>query len=86
MAISNVAQSAKDDIAIVPLQHHHFELPVDCKDDAEIFPASPHDRDIKPKARGLMQLDPLLQRFCDFATLTRSEISSKILIRCVTWH
>ena len=50
-----VAQSAKDDSATVPLQHQ-FELPVDCKDDMETFsmPASPHDRDVMPKARGVM--------------------------------
>ena len=55
-----VAQSAKDDSATVPLQHQ-FELPVDCKDYVEMFPASPHDRDVMPKARGVMQLHPLVQ-------------------------
>ena len=52
----NVAQSAKVDSATVPLQHHQFELPVDGKDDLETFsrPASPHDRDVMPKARGVM--------------------------------
>ena len=49
-----VAQPAKDDSDTVPLQHHQFELPVDCDDDVEMFPASPHDRDIMPKARGVM--------------------------------
>ena len=49
-----VAQSAKDDSATVPLQHHQFELPVDCNADMETFPASPHDRDIMLKARGVM--------------------------------
>ena len=49
-----VAQSAKDDSATVPLQHHPFELPIDCKDDVEMFPASPHDSDVMPKARGVM--------------------------------
>ena len=50
-----VAQSAKDDSAIVLLQHQ-FEFPVDCNDDVEMFsmPASPHDRDNMPKARGMM--------------------------------
>ena len=46
-----VALSAKDDSATVPLQHHQFELPVDCKDDVEMFPASPDDRDVMPRAR-----------------------------------
>ena len=48
------SQSTKDDIVILPLQHHLFELPVDCKDDVEMFPASPHNRDVMPKARGVM--------------------------------
>ena len=48
-----VAQSAKDDSVTVPLKHQ-FELPVDCKDDVEMFPPSPHDRDVMPKARGVM--------------------------------
>ena len=48
-----VAQSAKDDSATGRLQHHQFEIPVDCKDDVEMFsiPASPHDRDVMPNAR-----------------------------------
>ena len=29
-----------------------FELPVDCND-VEMFPASPDDRDVMPKTRGL---------------------------------
>ena len=49
-----VAQLAKDDIATVPLQHHQFELPVDCKDDVEMFPGPPHDRDVMPKAWGAL--------------------------------
>ena len=51
-----VAQSAKDDSATGPLQHHQFEIPVDCKDDVEMYsmPASPHDRDVMPKTRGVM--------------------------------
>ena len=50
------AQSAKYDSATGPLQHHQFEIPVDGKDDLEIFsmPASLHDRDVMPKARGVM--------------------------------
>ena len=52
---TKVAQSAKVDSATVPLQHQ-FELPVDCNDDVEMFsmPAPPHDRDVIPKALGLM--------------------------------
>ena len=59
-----VAQSAKDDSATGPLQHHQFEIPVDCKDDVEMFsmPASPHDRDVMPKTRGVMYWDPLEQQ------------------------
>ena len=51
-----VAQSAKDDSATEPLQHHQFEILVDCKDDVEMFsmPASLHDRDVMPKIRGVM--------------------------------
>ena len=45
-----VAQSAKDDSDILPLQHHPFELPNDCKDDVEMFTASPHDKEVMPKA------------------------------------
>ena len=40
-----VAQSVKVDSATVRLQHQ-FELPVDCNDDVEMFPASPQDRDV----------------------------------------
>ena len=47
-----VAQSVKDDSATVLLQHQ-FELPVDCNDDVE-FPASPQDRDVMPKTRGVI--------------------------------
>ena len=41
-----VAQSAKDDSATGPLQHHQFETPVDCTHDVAMYsmPASPHDR------------------------------------------
>ena len=51
-----VVQSAKDDSATGPLQHHQFEIPVDCKDDVEMFsmPASPQDRDVMPKTRQMM--------------------------------
>ena len=50
-----VAQSAKDDSATGPLQHHQFETPVDCNHDVAMFsmPASPHDRDVMHKARGV---------------------------------
>ena len=50
-----VAQSAKDDSATGPLQHHQFEIPVDCKDDVEMFsmPASLHDKDVMHKVRGV---------------------------------
>ena len=39
----------------VPLEHckkHQFEHPVDCND-VEMFPASPLDRDVMPKTRGV---------------------------------
>ena len=51
-----VAQSAKDDSATGPLQHHQFETPVDCTHDVAMYsmPASPHDRDVIHKARGVM--------------------------------
>ena len=51
-----VAQSLKVDSATVPLQHHQFELPMDGKDDSKTYsmPVSPHDRDVMPKARGVM--------------------------------
>ena len=51
-----IVQSAKDDSATGPLQHHQFEIPVDCKDDVEMFsrPDSPHDRDVMHKVRGVM--------------------------------
>ena len=51
-----VVQSAKDDSATGPLQHHQFETPVDCTHDVAMFsmPASPHDRDVMHKARGVM--------------------------------
>ena len=59
-----VAQSAKDDSATGPLKHHQFEIPVDCKDDVEMFstPASPHDTNVMPKARGVMSRHPLRQQ------------------------
>ena len=50
-----VAQSAKDDSATGPLQHHQFETPVDCTDVAMYsMPASQHDRDVMHTARGVM--------------------------------
>ena len=51
-----VAQSAKDDSATGPLQHHQLETPVDCTHDVAMYsmPASPHDRDVMHKARGVM--------------------------------
>ena len=51
-----VAQSAKDDSVTGPLQHHQFETPVDCTHDVAMYsmPASPHDRDVMHKARGVM--------------------------------
>ena len=51
-----VAQSAKDDGATGPLQHHQLETPVDCTHDVAMYsmPASPHDRDVMNKARGVM--------------------------------
>ena len=54
-----VAQSAKDDSATGPLQHHQFEIPVDCTHDVAMYsmPASPHDRDVMHKARGVMYFD-----------------------------
>ena len=51
-----VAQLAKDDSATGPLQHHQFETPLDCTHDVAMYsmPASPHDRDVMHKARGVM--------------------------------
>ena len=51
-----VVQSAKDDSATGLLQHHQFETPVDCTHVVAMFsmPASPHDRDVMHKARGVM--------------------------------
>ena len=48
-----VAQLAKDGTATFALQHHQFELPVDCNDDVAMYsmPASPHDRVVMHKAR-----------------------------------
>ena len=76
-----VAQSAKDESATGPLQHHQFESPVDCTHDVAMYsmPASPHDRDVMHTTRGV-------DVTTDIATLTSSEILSKILIRSVTWH
>ena len=84
-----VAQSAKDDSATGPLQHHQFETPVDCTHDVAMYsmPASPHDRDIMQKSPGSdVTASSGTAISTDFATLTCSEILSKILIRCVTWH
>ena len=51
-----VAQSAKDDSATGPLQHHQFETPMDCTHDVAMYsmPASSHDRDVMHKARRVM--------------------------------
>ena len=51
----NVAQSAKDDSATVLLKHQ-FELPADCNAVMEMFsmPASPHEKDVMPKAPEVM--------------------------------
>ena len=51
-----VPQSAKDDSATGPLQHHQFEIPVDWTHDVAMYsmPASPHHRDVMHKARGVM--------------------------------
>ena len=51
-----VAQSAEVDSATEPLQQHQFETPVDCTHDVAMYsmPASPHDRDVMHKARGVM--------------------------------
>ena len=85
-----VAQSAKDDSATGPLKHHQFETPVDCTHDVAMYsmPASPHDKDVMHKPRGVSDVTASSDRAIstDFATLTCSEILSKILIRCVTWH
>ena len=43
-----VVQSAKDDSATGPLQHHQFDVAM------YSMPASPHDRDVMHKARGVM--------------------------------
>ena len=84
-----VAQSAKDDSATGPLQHHQFESPVDCTHDVAMYsmPASPHDRDVMHTTRGVDVTEPSgTAKSTDIATLTSSEILSKILIRSVTWH
>ena len=53
--ISVLPKTAKDDSDTVPLQKkHQFELSVDCNDDVEMFPDSPHDKDVMPKTRGVM--------------------------------
>ena len=39
-------------VPLDPCKKHQFELPVDCND-VEMFPASPRDRDIMPKTRGM---------------------------------
>ena len=39
-----------------------FELPVDCNDDVETFPASPHDKDVMPKTQGVTYREPVVQR------------------------
>ena len=39
-------------VPLDPCKKHQFELPVDCND-VEMFPASPHDRDVMPKTRGV---------------------------------
>ena len=78
-----IAQSAKDDSATGPLQHHQFEIPVDWKDDVEMYlmPASPHDRDVMPKTRGVMLRDPVIHpKSVIFKIVTCSEIWSKVLI------
>ena len=51
-----VAQSTKDDSATGPLQQHQFETLADCTRDVAMYsmPASPHDRDVMHKARGVM--------------------------------
>ena len=43
-----VAQSAKDDSATEPLQHHQFDVAM------YSMPAFQHDRDVMLKARGVM--------------------------------
>ena len=53
----SVAQKAKDDSAIeLIVQNHQFKLPMDCKDDVRMCsaPATPHDRDVMHKVRGVM--------------------------------
>ena len=59
-----VAQSAKDDSATVPLQNHQFDLPLGCNDNVAMYsmPASPHHRDVMHKARGVMYRDSLVQQ------------------------
>ena len=39
-------------VPLDPCKNYQFELPVDCND-VEMFPASPHDRDVMPKTRGV---------------------------------
>ena len=60
-----IAQSAKDDSATGPLQHHQFETPEDCTHDVAMYslPASPHDRDVMHKARGVIKRQALVQQY-----------------------
>ena len=62
---SRLPNQRKLTVLLDPCKKHQFELPVDCNDDVEMFPASPHDRDVMPKARGVMKRKPLVQQFCD---------------------
>ena len=68
-----VALSAKDDSATGPLHHHQFEIPVECKDDVEMFsmPASPHNKDVMPKTREAC--DCSFCCFCHFQSKTGTE-------------
>ena len=77
-----VAQSAKDDSATGPLQHHQFEIPVDCKDDVEMFsmPASPRDWDAMHKVRGVRNgtlSDSKIGRYWNFGFEHVQKISEK---------
>ena len=49
---SRLPNQWKMTVPLDPCKKHQFEFPVDCID-VEMFPASPHDRDVMPKTRGV---------------------------------
>ena len=49
---SRLPNQWKMTVPLDPCKKHQFELPVDCNN-VEMFPSSPHDRDVMPKTRGV---------------------------------